>query len=618
MTAAAVEMLADLKLETVDFRANYDETRQEPTVLPAKFPNLLVNGSSGIAVGMACSIPPHNLNEICDAIVAVIDNPEISLQELMEIVPGPDFPTGGVIQGRRGIHSAYALGRGRIQVRGRVHHEKSGNRDLVVIDEIPYQIVQNNLIEKIVDAARNGRIPDISDIRNFSGKNHRTRIVVYLKKGADPDVVEKQLYQYTPLQSTFSIINIALDHSRPRTMGLRHLINCYVDHRREVIRRRCEYLLREAKKHAHRLEGLIYAVCDIDEVIRLIRESRTREEAIEKLTERAFRIPEDHAYVEHIPPRLIERTRALEAAGDGARLTRVQAEAIGGLRLIQLVGLEIEKLTGEYAEVLEKIDEYEAILADEEKVFEIIRADCEEMRDRFGTPRKTAIEDAEYEEFDIGDLIPEHTVVVTISHQGYVKRLPVDTYREQGRGGRGIKGSDLRDDQDFIEHVFVSSTHHDLLCFTNTGRVFKKKVYQVPEVGRTARGRAIVNLLELREGERIVAFRTIEDFEASEDYLLFATAKGKVKRTSLKDYRNVHRAGIIAINLNEDDRLVGVTLTSGADHALLATTTGMAIRFDEDDVRVMGRAAAGVKGIDLRGDDEVVGMIRVSDDEPDL
>ncbi len=612
MTAASMAMLEDLDLDTIDFQPNYDETRREPTVLPGKFPNLLANGSSGIAVGMACSIPPHNVAEICDAIIAVIDNPALTLEELMEIVPGPDFPTGGVIQGRQGIISAYATGRGRLVVRGRVHRETSGARDVIVIDEIPYQVVQNNLIERIVEAARAERIPDIFDVKNFSGKTHRTRIVVALKKGADPDVVEKQLYQYTPLQSVFSIINIALVNRQPRTLGLKQIIQCYIDHRREVIRRRTEHLLREAKKQAHRLEGLIYAVCDIDEVIQLIRSSKTRDEAIERLMARHFRIPADHEYASQVPQTLIE----LSNAGEGVALTRVQAEAIGGLRLIQLVGLEIEKLTGEYTKLLDEIGRYEQILADEDEIMKIIREDSREMKAKFGDDRKTVIERGEAEDFEIGDLIAEHAVVVTISHQGYVKRLPAETYREQGRGGRGIKGSDTRAD-DFIRHLFVASTHDDLLCFTNTGRVFKMKVFKIPEMSRTARGRAIVNLLELRGNERVVAFLNIEDFERSEDYLLFATAMGKVKRTALADYRNVHRSGIIAINLNEGDRLIDVVHTSGEDHVLLATATGQAIRFEENDARVMGRNAAGVKGIDLRPGDEVVGLIRV-DDNSDL
>jgi DNA gyrase subunit A len=612
MTAAAMGLLDDLELGTVDFQPNYDETRQEPSILPGKLPNLLVNGSSGIAVGMACSMPPHNIAEVCDAIVAVIDNPGILLEELMAILPGPDFPTGGIIQGRQGIIEAYGTGRGRIVVRGRVHQETVGGRETIVIDEIPYQVVQNNLIERIVEAARGERIPDIADVKNFSGKNFRTRIVVTLKKGADPALVERQLYEYTPLQSAISIINIALVNRQPRTLGVKQLIQCYIDHRREVIRRRTEHLLREARKQAHRLEGLIYAVCDIDAVIKLIRGSSSREEAIEKLIARRFRIPRDHPYAPKIPARLIEMSNA----GEGAVLTRVQAEAIGGLRLIQLVGLEVEKLVGEYSGLLNEIDRYEAILADEEEIYKIIRADAKEMRARFGDERRTAIERSEAEDFEIGDLIAEHTVVVTISHEGYVKRLPVETYREQHRGGRGIKGSEAKEG-DFIRQLFVASTHDDLMCFTNTGRVFKMKVFKIPEMGRTARGRAIVNLLELRAGEQVVAFQPIEDFERSEDYLLFATALGRVKRTSLKDYRNVHRSGIIAINLNEGDRLIDVVLTRGGDDVLLATKGGMAIRFHENDARVMGRSAAGVRGIDLKAGDEVVGLVR-ADDGADL
>jgi DNA gyrase subunit A len=613
LAPAAMDMLADLKLDTVDFKANYDETRQEPTVLPAKFPNLLVNGSSGIAVGMASSMPPHNVGEVCDAIIAQLEDPEIELADLMEMMPGPDFPTGGIIQGRRGILDAYSTGRGRVQLRGRVHQEQIKGRDVIIIDEIPYHLVQRNLIEKLVEAAKAGRIPDISDIKNFSGKTHRTRIVVYLKRGADPDVVEKQLYQYTPLQSTVSIINIALDRGRPRTMGLKQLIKAFIDHRRIVIRRRTEHLLREARKQAHRLEGLIFAVCDIDEVIALIRSSRTREEAIVKLMERAFQIPRTHPYAPTVPERLLERCE-LAAGTDagGVQLSRVQAEAIGALRLIQLVGLEIEKLVKDYADLLAEIEGYEAILADDARVRAIIRDDCLEIKERHATPRLTTIEDAESEDLEIGDLIAEHECVVTVSHAGYVKRMPVDTYREQGRGGRGIKGSQSKEG-DFISQLFVSSSHADLLCFTNTGRVFRKKVFQIPEMSRTSQGRAIVNLLDLKGDERVVAFLTISDFEVSEDYLFFATSSGRVKRSSLKDFRNVNRSGIIAVNLNEGDRLIDVVYTTGDNHVLLATAHGMAIRFDENDARVMGRSAAGVKGIDLAEGDQVVGLVRVTD-----
>ncbi len=610
MTDTASNMLEDLKLDTVDFKANYDDTRQEPMVLPSKFPNLLVNGSTGIAVGMSCSIPPHNLTEICNAIEAVILNPELTINDLMEIVPGPDFPTGGLICGRSGIRAAYATGRGRAVLRGVVRVEDRANgRQQLVIDEIPYHLVQNSLIEKITDAVKNDRIKDISAIRNESGRKSRTRIVIELKKGADPAIVENQLYQFTPLQSTFSIINIALVNHQPRTLSLRQMIDCYIEHRVEVIRRRTAHLLKEARKKAHILEGLIYAVCDIDEVIKLIRASSTRDEAIERLMERRFRIAPDHKYASGIPRRLLDR------AADGVALTKVQAEAIGRLQLIQLVGLEIEKLTGEYSAIVGEIEGYEAILADQRLVLDIIREDVVEIREKHGDARRSKIVESA-EDINDADLIAVEDVVLTISHEGYIKRLPVDTYREQGRGGRGIKGSEKKD-SDFIEHLFVASTHDDLLCLTDTGRMFKIKVYEAPEMGRTSKGRPIVNYLDLKEGERVRNFMPVKDFEQREDFLVFATANGTVKRTALKEYRNVNRSGIIAINLREGDELMGMVLTSGEDDLLLATASGMAIRFNEQDVRVMGRTASGVRGINLEDGDHVVGLI-IADDSCDL
>ena len=572
MTAEAMALLEDLDKDTVDFKPNYDERLQEPTVLPARFPNLLVNGSSGIAVGMASSMPPHNLGETCDAIVKVIDNPEVGLEELMQVMPGPDFPTGGVVVGRRGIVEAYAGGRGRITLRGRVKQVKEGGRDALEIHEIPYQVVQSNLIEKIVEASREGRIPDVADVRNHSGRDAQTRILVVLKKGADPEVVEKQLYEFTPLQSTFSIINIALVNHQPRTLGLKQLIHCYVDHRKDVVRRRTAFLMRQAKQQAHRLEGLIYAVCDIDEVIKIIRESREREEAILKLMERGFRIAKGHRYEKMIPERIVAATRE----GDGARLTRVQAEAIGAMRLIQLVGLEVEKLASEFSKLLEDIEGYEAILASEQLVLDIVREDTVELKERFADKRRTSIEAGEAEAFEMADLIPEHEVVVTISHAGWVKRLPSDTYRTQGRGGVGIKGSDAKDG-DFIEQLFTGSSHDDLLCFTNTGRVFRMKTWQIPEMARTAKGRAIQNILELREGETVRSFLPVSGFETREDFLFFATRQGRVKRTALQDYRNVNKGGIIALNLNDGDDLVNVLLTSGHDQVLLATASGTSV-----------------------------------------
>ncbi|MFM7133790.1 MAG: DNA topoisomerase (ATP-hydrolyzing) subunit A [Planctomycetota bacterium] len=463
MTHAAMAMMEDLDKETVDFRPNYDERLMEPTVLPGKFPNLLVNGSSGIAVGMSSTMPPHNVREVCSAIVATIDDPLVGVERLMELMPGPDFPTGGIIMGRRGIMEAYASGRGRIVVRGRVRHEKAAGRDAIVIEEIPYQVSQSALIEKLVEAAKEDRIPDIADVRNHSGRDARTRIQVVLKKGADPAVVEKQLYEFTPLQSSYSIQNIALVNHQPRTLALRQLIQCYIDHRCDVIRRRTEFELRQARQAAHKLEGLIYAVCDIDEVIRLIRESRTREEAIERLMERAFRIRPDFKRIDIVPARLVARAEDLAAQGKGGvRLTRVQADAIGALRLIQLVGLEIEKLAGELNALLAKIDEFEAILADARRILAIVRADTLEMAERFGDERRTSIESNEAEDFEMGELVPEHACVLTVSHAGYVKRLPLDTYRTQGRGGTGIKGAEKRDD-DFVEHVLVCNSHDDLL-----------------------------------------------------------------------------------------------------------------------------------------------------------
>lgn len=608
MTGAAVALLEDLDKGTVDFKPNYDDRLKEPTVLPAKLPNLLVNGSSGIAVGMASSMPPHNLREIANAIVATIDDPSIGLDGLLAHLPGPDFPTGGSIVGRRGIVEAYATGRGKLIVRGKVRHETRDGRATIIIEEIPYQVVQSQLIAKIVEAKKEDRIPDIVDVRNHSGRDAQTRILIVLRKGADPTVVERQLYEFTSLQETFSINNIALVNGQPRTLPLRALIDCYIGHRSDIIRRRTEFLLRQARQQAHRLEGLVYAVCDIDHVIRTIRAAKTREEAIERLMAHAFRIAADHPQAALVPEKIAQATRT----GDGARLTRVQAEAIGALRLIQLVGLEIEKLAKEFSELLDEIEGLERLLADEALIRAIVRQDVLDVADKFSDPRRTTIVEDEAGEFDLAELIQEHDVAVTVSHEGFVKRLPVDTFRTQGRGGVGIRGSDAKDG-DYIERVFIASTHDDLLCFTNTGRVYRIKVWQIPEMSRTSKGRAINNVVELKDGETMVAYLPIKDFEQSEDYLFFASSNGRIKRSSLKDYRNVNRSGIISVGLNEGDHLVNVVETRGNDHVLLATSQGMSIRFDENDARVMGRAAAGVAGIDLAEGDRVVGLVRCDD-----
>ncbi len=621
MTHASMDMMEDLKLSTVDFIPNYDDRLLEPTVLPGKFPNLLVNGGMGIAVGMATSLPPHNPTEILDAIIRLVNKPEIDLLELMtdEVddegnvvrrgVQGPDFPTAGRILGRKGIMDAYTSGRGRVTVRGNVHvEEMRPGRDQLVIDQIPYSLVQNTLVEKIVEAVKDERIVDIADVRNESGRNAQTRIVIELKKGADPAVVENQLYQNTPLQQTFSIINIALVNRQPRTMGLKQMMECYVDHRVEVITRRTQHLLREAKKRAHVLEGMIYAVVDIDEIIALIKSSKTRDEAIQKLMDRRYTIPADHPAAAQIPQRLMEMVRKADDLG-GTALTRVQAETIGAMRLIQLVGLEIERLVKEYTELVVEIEGYEAILGDHRKILDIIVEDCEEMKSKYGRDRLTSIEDAAGD-IDIAALIQEQDMAVTISHQGYVKRVPLETYRSQGRGGKGVKASDAKDD-DFIEHLFVASTHDDLLCFTDTGRVFKIKVYELPEMGRTSKGRPIINYIDLKPGERTCAYRSIKDFESGSHFLTFVSRGGIIKRTALKEYRNVNRSGLIAVGLKEDDALFNVRLTTGVDDIMLIASNGMAIRFNEQDVRLMGRSAAGVKGIELGKDAEIVGIMRV-------
>ncbi len=604
----AMSMLEDIKLDTVDFQDNYDQSGKEPTVLPSKFPNLLVNGAVGIAVGMATSIPPHNLNEISDAIVALLDDPHLSMEGLMQIVPGPDFPTGGIICGQSGIAEGYATGRGRIVVRAKVHfEEQSSGKALIVVDEVPYSILKSTIIEQIVEGVKAERITDVADVQDYSGRRGM-RLVVECKKGVEPNVVLNQLWQYTSLQATFSIMNIALVHRQPRTLPLKELLQHFIDHRREVIRRRTRYLLRRAQQDAHLKEGLIYAIGDIDEVIRLIRSSSSREEAIGKLMDRSFRIPPDHPFAPHIPQRLWDR---VEQAGGSVALSRAQAEAIGRMQLISLVNLEVEKLVRDYGSLVEQIREYETILADERRVDQIVRDDMAEMKQKYGDERKTRIE-GQVEDLDIAALTPVEQVVVTLSHSGYIKRMPLDTYRTQSRGGRGVIGGETRED-DVTQRVFVASTHDDLLCFTNRGRVFRIKVYEIPQGSRTSRGRAIVNLLDLREGEAVQALLPIEDFEKFGEFLVFATEQGLVKRTSLKLYQNVHRGGLIALNLKEGDRLVDVRLTHGGDDLVGCTRHGIAIRFAEQDARAMGRTAAGVKGITLEGHDAVVAMVRADD-----
>ncbi|HEY8750345.1 MAG TPA: DNA gyrase subunit A [Tepidisphaeraceae bacterium] len=618
MAPPTVDMLEDLKLDTVDFQPNYDERQgfDEPTVLPAKFPNLLVNGSTGIAVGMACNLLPHNIREICDAIIKIIDKPDLSLQELLEIVPGPDFPTGGTICGRDGIVEGYKSGRGKICLRAKLHVEepKAGSRTSVVIDEMPYGVIRKTIVESVAEAVKRGQITDISAVNDESGRHHAVRIVIDLKRDADPNVVINQLYEYTPCQITVSMINIALVNRQPRTMGLKELIQHFIDHRRDVITRRTKFQLRKAQQREHILEGLIFAVCDIDEIIRLIRSSKTRDEAIEKLMLQGFRIDPKSEQAGKLPTRITLQHPEIFAVEPGGivptfRVSRAQAEAIGRLQLIQLVGLEIEKLVGEYNEVAEQIEEYERILGDAGYLMDIIREDTYEMKEKYGDDRRTDITGA-VSGFNMENLIPQEDVIVTVSHEGYIKRQPVGVYRSQSRGGRGIKGTESREG-DFAEHLFVANTHDYLLFFTNQGRVYERRVYDVPEMSRTSQGRAIANLLEFQPNEKVANVLAIKDFGKEEHFLTFGTKKGVVKKTALGAYGNIRQNGIIAIGLEEGDELIGVEITSGQDQVLLGTQHGMAIRFIETDVRAMGRPAGGVKGIELEADDAVVSMIVV-------
>ncbi|MBC8105199.1 MAG: DNA gyrase subunit A [Anaerolineae bacterium] len=608
-TSVENELLADLEYDTVDYQPNYDERLMEPKVLPSKFPNLLANGSTGIAVGMACNLLPHNLREICDGIVKVLDHPEVTINELLEIVKGPDFPTGGTIRGKDGILDGYTTGRGKVTLQAKMHVEDvKKDRQQIIINEIPYGVIRKNIVEEIAACVKDDRIKDISDVNDHSGRQHKVRIVVDLKRDADPEVIMTQLYQFTSCQITVSMINIALVNRQPRTMGIKELMQHFIEHRKEVITRRTRFLLRKAQQKGHLLEGLIFAVCDIDEVVKLIRSCKTRDEAIIKLRQRAFRIATDHQFAPKIPEVLMKR------AEKGIQLTQVQAEAIGRLQLIQLVGLEIEKLVSDYRAVVEEIEGYEAILRDPTLIDDIIREDTIEMRDKYGDDRRTQIT-GEVSEYNMDKLIAQEDVVVTVSHEGYIKRLPVGTYRSQGRGGRGIRGTESKEG-DFVEHLFVANTHDYLLFFTNQGRVYERRVYDVPEMSRTSQGRSIANLLSFQDKEKVANVLAIKDFQTGEQFLMFATAKGTVKKTLLSAYSNIRQNGIIAIGMEEGDYLISVCITSGKDHIMLSTKSGLAVRFEEGEVRSMGRPAGGVTGVRFKREgDEVVDMIVVPDGE---
>ncbi|MBL8878498.1 MAG: DNA gyrase subunit A [Phycisphaerales bacterium] len=600
LSGPASEMLDDIERDTVEFEDNFDGTRKEPVVLPSKFPNLLVNGCDGIAVGMATRLLPHNLREICDAICAYIDNHEITIDELMQIVPGPDFPTGAVICGTTGVRDAYHTGRGSLTVRAVLHTEdtKSG-RVQIVVDEIPYGILLSTIKERIAEGIEAGTLKGIDDMRDESGRDKLVRLVLVLKKDANADVVTNQLWEFTPLQMNVHAINIVLVNRVPRTLNLKQLIEYFVRHRVDVIRRRTNFLLRKARQRAHVLEGLILAVADIDEIIAIIRGSPDVETARQRLMAKALRLSEQATVRKLLPEAFVQRC----TSGD-QHLTLTQVDAILSMQLRKLTGLEIEELAREYGKLVDEIADFELILSDERRVLNIIAEDMREMRDKHGDDRRTQISGA-VGEVRMDQLIESQDVVVTISHEGYVKRVPVETYRAQGRGGKGVKGSDAKDG-DFIEHLLVANTHDYLLFFTNRGRVYWLRVYDMPSMARTARGRAIANVLTMQPNERHMAILPVKRFE--EAFVFFCTEQGVVKKTPLSAFSNPRPSGIQAISLDANDSLIGVSLTNGDDQVVLGTRNGMACRFKEDDVRAMGRTAHGVRGITLESDDRVVDM----------
>lgn len=614
LSAVAAAMLEDLKLDTVDFVPTYDEARTEPTVLPSKFPNLLINGSGGIAVGMATSIPPHNPTEVCDAVIKLIDDPEATDDDLMEIVPGPDFPTGGIICGHAGIRRGYKTGRSTIVVRAKVKiEEMRGNRSRIIVNEIPFQQYRDRVVEKIAGLVNSDRIKGISGIRDESDLKEPVRLVIELKRNEDPHVILNQLYQFSPLQDTFSLIFLALVDGKPRELTLKEILAEFIRHRIHVIRRRTQFLLARARRRKHTVEGLLLALADIDKIIETIRKSRTQPEAKERLmgiecpASMMQRALGDEGFKHFI----LERGEA-----DVYTLTSVQTDEILRMRLGQLVNLEQEKLAGEHKALLEEIADYLDILGSQQRVFDIIKADLEEMKRRFGDKRRTEISDEELGNIDLEDLITEETMVVSISHQGYIKRTASSVYKAQRRGGKGLKGAKT-DEEDPIEHLFVASTHAYLLFLTTTGKVRWQKVYDLPQLARDSKGRAIVNLLNLEANEKIAECLAVRDFNQEGYYVMMATRAGLVKKTPLEQYSRPKRGGIIAIKLREGDELVDAAVVGPGDEVVLVTATGMAIRFRESDARPMGRNTSGVKGINLVGKDRVVGMV-VADPDASL
>ena len=596
LSPVAAEMLEDIELDTVDFQPSYDEKHSEPRVLPAKFPNLLVNGSGGIAVGMATSIPPHNLGEVCDAVVALIDNPEITLPELMEFIPAPDFPTGATICGRYGIMEAYRTGRGKVILRAKytIEEQKDG-RSQIIITEIPYQLTKEPLLKKLAELVNGERVTGVTDVVDESDRKQPVRIVVKVKKGEDPKVIVNQLFQYSPLQDSFSVIMLALVDGRPRTLPLKDMLRLFLEHRIVVIRRRTQFQLRQARQRAHIVEGLLIALAYIDEIIRVIRSSANPTEARARLMGM------------EVSAEVLRRALNDPEAKATAGLTRMQSDAILAMRLQQLTGLELDRLTKEYVDLKTDIAHYERILGDEQLILDLIRADMREIKRKYADPRRSAVDSEELGDYDKEALIREEYMIVTVTHDGYIKRLPPSTYRAQNRGGRGITATNTREG-DFLEYMFVGLTHDYILFFTDHGKVYWLKVYDVPEQTRTSSGRAIVNLLQLGEGEKITGLIPVRNFSPDE-CLFMVTRKGTVKKTELSAFKRPLGRGIIALGLDEGDELIGVARTKAGDQVVLSTKEGMAIRFDESDARVMGRPAHGVRGIRLEEGDEVIGMV---------
>ncbi len=580
MSRIAEEMLADIDKDTVNFVPNYDESMKEPSVLPSKVPNLLINGSAGIAVGMATNIPPHNLGEVVDGVCMMIDNPEVTVKELMTVIKGPDFPTAGQILGHAGIRDAYTTGRGSIKMRAQARIEKMANgKYRILVSEIPYQVNKARLIENIAALVRDKVIDGITDLRDESDRTGM-RIVIELRRDVNADIILNQLYKHTQMQETFGVNMLALVDGQPRVLNLAQVIHYYIEHQKDVIVRRTRFELAKAKDRAHILEGLKIALDNLDAVITTIRQSRTVD-------------------------------IAREALQTNFSLSEKQSQAILEMRLQRLTGLEREKIEQEYKDILETIEYLEGVLADERKVLDIIKEELQDVKKRFGDARRTVIT-TDVSKFDVEDLIAEEDVVITLTHGGYIKRLPVDTYRSQRRGGRGVTGMGTKE-EDFVEHLFVATTHHNILFFTNRGRVYRLKAYEIPEASRTAKGTAIVNLLTLENREKVTAVVSVKEFD-DRRFLFMATKKGVVKKTGLMEYDTARRGGLIAIVLDEDDDLIDVKLTNGEMNVLLGTEKGMAINFAEGDVRPMGRATRGMRGIALRKGDYVVGMETVKHD----